>query len=68
MKFVQFRCATDPKTVIRIGIQIEDGVVVDLSGSLPAGCRNMVEALEIFGIDELKKIAQSYGLLSLFPL
>ena len=66
MKFVQFRCATDPKTVIRIGIQIEDGVVVDLSGSLPAGCRNMVEALEIFGIDELKKIAQSWFVIFVF--
>ena len=31
MKFVQFRRNTDPKTVTRVGIQKEDGVVKDLS-------------------------------------
>ena len=59
MKFVQFRRNTDAKTVTRVGIQKEDGVVMDLSGSLP-GCRNLVEALETFGIDELKKKAESW--------
>jgi len=61
MRFIQFRCNTDPKTVTRVGIQKEDGVV-DMSSFIPPECRNLVEALEMLGVDELKKKAQSWYL------
>lgn len=49
MRFVQFRQSDDDKETIRVGIQRENGNLVDLSHALP-NCQHLVHALTKHGI------------------